>query len=189
MIKRAIYILILLFLIMGTSATKKQESPSNLPYRVSFGVKIGLLPTGRLTQYAFLFYRNNKIESVRGIQLHELIHFANGEWPLPKSTVFHDYFKENDIQSDTLSDGTVVDYTAAFDSLWKVRFNRHPYNHQLGNGWSQGDFKPTLKQKAYIYNEYGVRNFDLDYFADTSFFKLLKDVVDPQWIANYKSLH
>ncbi len=189
MIKKAIYILTLLFLILGFSATTKRNVPLSQSYRVSFGVKIGLLPTGKLTQYAFLFYRNNKIESVRGIQLHELIHFANGEWPLPKSTIFHNYFQEYGIQNDTLPDGTIVDYTAAFDSLWKVRFNRHPYNHQLGNGWSQGEFKPTLKQRAYLYNEYGVQSFDLDYFADTSFFKLLKDVFNPQWIANYKSLH
>lgn len=187
--KRAIYIMILFFLLVGMSSTKQLDSTSSEPYRVSFGVKVCLSPTGELTQYALLFYRNHQIQSVQGIQLNRLVHIAEGDWPIPKSTVFHDFFKENGIHNDTLSDGTIVDYQAAFDSLWKIRFNVHPYKHELGNGWSQGEFKPTLKQQAYIYNEYGVRNFELNYFADTSFFKLLKDVVNPEWIANYKSLH
>lgn len=185
--KRVIYIIILLFLIIGISFTK-QMNPSSEPYRVSLGVKIGTLPNNELNQYAVLFYRNQKIESVQGITLNQLIKIATGEWPIPRSTVFYDYFKENGVCNDTLADGTIEDYTDAFDSLWKIRFNVHPFQYKLGNGWSQGEFKPTLKQQAYIYNEYGVRNFDLDYFADTSFFKLLKDVLDPQWIANYKSL-
>lgn len=187
--KRGTYIIILLSLLLGVSSTKQMNLTLSQPYHVSLGVKIGLFPTGELTQYAVLFYSNHEIQSAHGIQLHELIHIAKGEWPIPKSTVFYDYFEENGFYNDTLIDGTIMDYGDAFDSLWKVRFNVHPYKHELGNGWSQGEFKPTLKQQTYIYNEYGVHSFDLEYFADTSFFKLLKDVVNPQWIANYKSLH
>src|SRR5690554_7206020 len=84
--------------------------------------------------------------------------------------------------NDTLDDGTVIDYGAAFDSLWKVRFKSHPFDHRLGDGWSMGEIRPSLKQQAYIYDRYGVRGYDQDFFADTSFFKLLKDVMDPQWI-------
>src|SRR5690554_7279072 len=68
--------------------------------------------------------------------------------------------------NDTLDDGTVIDYGAAFDSLWKVRFKSHPFDHRLGDGWSMGEIRPSLKQQAYIYDRYGVRGYDQDFFAE-----------------------
>lgn len=57
------------------------------------------------------------------------------------------------------------------DSLWKIRFVEHPFEAKYGKGWSQGDARPSLKQQEFIYNNYGVRGYDQDYFVDTSFFK------------------
>lgn len=156
---------------------------------ISFGVKIGLLPTGELTQFGVVYYQNNRLLSIQSVSLSQLINIGTGKWPIPRTNVFHNYFEENNIRNDTLEDGTIIDYTAAFDSLWKIRFSVHPYKQQLGKGWSQGDVRPSLKQQAYIYNRYGVRGYDQDYFTDTSFYKLLKDVVDADWIEEYKSMY
>lgn len=183
-------ILYFLLLITGLSLTSNQTTPvKSLPVRISFGVKIGLFPTGKLTQYALIYYRNGKLVSIRPIPLNRLLKIGNGKWPLPNSTVFYDYFKHHNIHNDTLPSGKIIDYRAAFDSLWKIQFPIYPYNHQRGKGWSQGKAKPSLQQLAYLYNRYGVRGYNQEYYCDTSFFRLLKDVLDPRWIAHYKSLH
>lgn len=187
--QRILFILFSLFL-LGLMSLEKSDKVDAVhpPYQVSFGVKIGLLPTGKITQYAVIFYKNGQEIRRQPIHLNKLIKICSGEYPLPRSNSFVDLFEENGLQNDTLSDGTIVDFAAAFDSLWKVRFEAHPYDHQLGEGWSQGEIRPSLKQQAYIYDRYGVRGYDQEYFKDSSFFQLLKDVVDPEWIANYRVL-
>src|SRR5690554_42286 len=188
--KSLLYITVFLLLAIGISLTKKAIPTQNgAPDKVSFGVKIGMSPAGGLTQYALVFYKNNRLLSIQEVDLDRLIKIGTGEWPIPRTTVFHNYFEEYGMYNDTLEDGTVIDYGAAFDSLWKIRFDVHPFDHRKGNGWSQGEIRPSLKQQAYIYNRYGIRGYDQDYFVDTSFFKLLKDVLDPTWIAHYKSLN
>lgn len=177
-------------LLIGTSMTSSQANThKKVPVHISFGVRIGLLATGKLTQYALVYYRDNKLISTQPISLTRLLKIGSGEWPVPNSATFHNYFKQNNIKNDTLKSGEIVNFQAAFDSLWKIQFPVYPYNHQRGLGWSTGDAKPSLKQQAYIYNRYGVRGYDQQYYADTSFFKLLKDVVNPTWIDHYKALH
>ncbi|HLV41997.1 MAG TPA: hypothetical protein VKY37_06950 [Brumimicrobium sp.] len=188
--KSLFYSTVILLLIVGISLTKKSNpSQGSAPDKVSFGVKIGILPTGGLTQYAIVYYKNKHLQSIEEVSLERLIKIGRGEWPVPRTTVFHDYFEEFGMYNDTLEDGTILDYGAAFDSLWKIRFNAHPFDHRLGDGWSLGEIRPSLKQQGYIYDRYGVRGYDQDFFTDSSFFKLLKDVLDPNWIANYKSLY
>lgn len=174
---------------LGLIHDSQISKPSDYSYRVSFGVKIGLMPTGEVVQYALVYFRGEELVSIQGISYDQLIKIGSGEWPIPKTLHFHNYFEEKGFKSDTLEDGSIVDFTAAFDSLWKVRFDVHPFQHQLGKGWSQGKFRPSLKQQEFIYNRYGVRGYDQDYFTDTSFFKLLQDVVNPAWISEYKSLY
>lgn len=185
-----LYSVVILLLVVGLSLTQKNNSAKgSAPDKVSFGVKIGIIPTGGLTQYALVFYKGERLQSIQEVSLDRLIKIGTGQWPIPRTTTFHDFFEEHGMYNDTLDDGTVIDYGAAFDSLWKVRFKSHPFDHRLGDGWSMGEIRPSLKQQAYIYDRYGVRGYDQDFFADTSFFKLLKDVMDPQWITEYKSLN
>ncbi|PKR81796.1 hypothetical protein CW751_00195 [Brumimicrobium salinarum] len=190
MIKNLYYIVLTCLIVLFLSATNKNNSRQHQgPDKISFGVKIGILPTGGLTQYAMVFYKKGKRISIQEVSLTKLVKIGKGEWPLPRTTTFHDFFEEFNLYNDTLPDGRIIDYGAAFDSLWKIRFNVHPFDHSKGEGWSQGEIRPSLKQQAYIYNRYGVRGYDQDYFADTSFFKLLKDVMNPKWIQEYKSLN
>lgn len=190
MIRKGIHILMICLLIftLGTGGQLK-EGRSTYTYRISFGVKIGILPNGELTQYVLAYYTGKQLTSLQPISFQQLINIGSGKWPLPNSATFVNIFEEAGLKNDTLPDGEVLHYTAAFDSLWKIRFDAHPFVHQLGKGWSQGEIRPSLKQQEYIYNRYGVRGYDQDYFVDTSFFRLLKDVIDPNWIAEYKSLY
>ncbi|MFA5574636.1 MAG: hypothetical protein WC994_06220 [Brumimicrobium sp.] len=181
----ALFLISCLFL----SLTLKGEQISTAPNRMSFGVKIGLMPTGNLTEYALVYYRNNVLASIQSVSLERLIKIGQGVWPVPKTVSFFNYFEEYGLHNDTLADGSILDYEAAFDSLWKIRFTEHPFDQKAGKGWSLGDAKPSLKQQKYIYDRYGVRGYDQDYFVDSSFFKLLKDVMNEAWIQEYKSLY
>lgn len=159
-------------------------------HNLTFGVKIGIMPTGKITQYAFFMYRNGRFSGLNPVELNQLIKVGTGEWPVPGTNKFHDYFDEQGIYDIgvTMNNGDSIDFNAAFDSLWKIRYVMHPFDASKGNGWSQGDARPSSKQQEYIYNTYGVRGYDQEYFTDTSFFKLLRDVLDTDWIKNYKSL-
>lgn len=160
-------------------------------FNVTFGVKIGILPTGGITQFALIHYRNGNLASIQAIDKVQLMNIGTGKWPVPGTNKFYNYFKENYFSHMSIEDGVFesrTNYQDAFDSLWKIRFDVHPFDAKKGKGWSNGKFKPSLKQQEYIVNTYGVRGYDQDYFVDTSFFKLLRDVLDTAWIENYKSL-
>ncbi|PWH85001.1 hypothetical protein [Brumimicrobium oceani] len=187
--KRSIYYIFLtLFLVGLLSLEKEDRLLYSGPDRVSFGVKIGILPTGGLTQYSLFYFKNNRLAGNQPVGLDQIVKIGTGQWPIPRSNVFSKIFEKNGIVNDTLSDGRILDYNSAFDSLWKIRFDAHPFEHELGEGWSNGEMRPSLKQQAYIVERYGVRGYDQEYFVDSSFFKLLRDVLDPAWINNYKSL-
>lgn len=178
---------LVLILTLGNSSHQNLIEPN--ANRVSFAVKIGILPTGDLTQYALAHYRNNILVSLQDISRDQLLKIGTGEWPIPRTYIFKNFFDEYGLKNDTLPDGSIREFSAALDSLWKIRFEAHPFNHQLGSGWSQGEIRPSLKQQAYIYERYGVRGYDQDYFVDSSFFKLWKDVLDEAWITTYRSLY
>ena len=178
------------FLILFVATLLSFEGTS-VRHNVTFGVKVGIMPTGSIIQFAVIHFRGGKKVSIQPVSKQELTKIATGEWPVPRTSIFHDFFKEQGIYDLYKKDTTKIppiDFNAAIDSLWKIRFVEHPFESGKGKGWSQGNARPSLKQQEFIYNNYGVRGYDQDFFIDTSFFKLIHDVVDPVWIENYKSL-
>ena len=81
-----------------------------------------------------------------------------------------------------------TDYCVPCDSLWKLRYNRYPFNTINEKGWSNSYYSPSDLQEEFLYKEYNVRNIDADYFIDTNFWKLLSDVQDPKWVLHYKAI-
>lgn len=161
---------------------------SSLTATVSLGVKIGMLPTGGLYQFALIYYKNGKKTSIQPITQDRMIKVGTGKWPIPGTRTFHDFFADQQMYVFPEDSQGVFNLQASIDSLWKIRFNEHPYIPNFDHGWSQGDYRPSLKQQAYIYDRYGVRGYDQEYFMDSSFFKLLKDVQDPLWIQAYRTM-
>lgn len=185
--KLIVLIITCLFLPLLFSNSVQQSA---VRHNLTFGVKIGIMPTGKITQYAFFNYRNGRFSGLSTVDLDRLLKVGMGKWPIPGTNKFYDYFDEQGVYDIGLSlnNGDSIDFTASFDSLWKIRYVMHPFDASKGTGWSQGHIRPSLKQQEYIYNTYGVRGYDQEYFTDTSFFKLLRDVLNPEWINNYKSL-
>lgn len=167
------------------------DNGTSVRHNITFGVKIGILPTGDLTQFAIMHYRNGRFVNTQPVTVQNLVNIGMGKWPVPQTNKFHNFFKEQgllDLQIEALPEGVDIDFTAAFDSLWKIRFDEHPFTPAKGKGWSNGKARPSLKQQEFIFSTYGVRGYDQAYFSDTSFFKLLRDVLNPEWIQHYKSL-
>jgi len=156
---------------------------------ISLGVKIGMIPSGGLHQFALIYYKDGRLASIQPVTTDRLIKVGTGKWPIPGTRKFHDFFAQQNMYVFPEDSQEVFNIKASIDSLWKVRFAAHPFDHAKGDGWSQGDYRPSLKQQEYIFNRYGVRGYDQDYFVDSSFFKLMKDVQDPEWIEQYKSMH
>lgn len=189
MLNKSKYYILLLFTILLFGGF---YTPYNtVRHNVTFGVKIGILPTGDLTQYAIVHYRNGRKTNIQPVSLKEMLNVATGKWPVPGTNKFYDFFDEQGIYDLAKKDSInkePIDYNAAFDSLWKIRYPEHPFKNIKDKGWSNGNARPSLDQQKFIFDTYGVRGYEQDYFTDTSFFKLLRDVLDPEWIANYKSL-
>lgn len=182
-------VVILLFLLVSSISPIYHSSNSAVTTKVSLGVKVGMLPSGGLHQFALIYYKNGVLASIQPVNKERMVKVGTGKWPIPGTNKFHDFFAEEGMYIFPDDTQEFFNINAAVDSLWKVRFAAHPYSHSANLGWSQGDYRPSLKQQEYIYNRYGVRGYDQDYFTDSSFFKLLKDVQNPAWIKQYKSMH
>jgi hypothetical protein len=157
----------------------------------AFGVKISYQSTGKLTSY-IAYIDNGRVQThLKQITETEFIKIASGHWPSIYNPTRRNYFKENNFDCGILKDSfTLKDYTycVPLDSLWKIHFEKNPLDITKGNGWSNKQFNPSLKQELYIFNRYGVSHLDGSYFLDSNLWKLLADVQDQNWIANYKCL-
>ncbi len=161
--------------------------------RSFFGVRIS---TGANSDfYSLVGIRLNidgSIRERRTLSKDEFIRFASGSWPSlynkDKVNLFEKYEVEGGIyKNDTIN--KEFPYCLGLDSLWKIRYNRNPFGRVTEEGWSQGKFKPSLKQELFLLNRYGVKYLDTDYIIDTSFWKLLKDIRSPDWILEYKNVN
>jgi hypothetical protein len=156
-----------------------------------FAVKISLQADGSI--YKIMAYCKNgeRITNLKYLTKQEFIQYATGNWPGIYNPERTNYLEKYDLNC-----GFIVDeYTRQqvfgckpLDSLWKIRFPVYPYHGNMESGWAGTDTGPTEGQMNYIRENYGVNNFDLDVIADTNLYKLLHDVMDSTWIANYKYL-
>lgn len=74
------------------------------------------------------------------------------------------------------------------DSLWKLRFSDFPFINSNEKGWSSELNRPSARQAEFLRTNYKVDNVDLNYFLDSNFWNILKDVQDINWINSYKAL-
>jgi hypothetical protein len=183
MVKR--FILIIIW-IGSSSVIENNEA------RPIFGVNVSYQSTGQFTTY--MVYLDNGItkSNKKILTENEFIHIASGKWPSIYNPKRINYFEKNGLNCGVLKDEiTFKDYSYcnSMDSLWKLRFEKHPFDITKGNGWSHRKFRPTIGQEQYLFKTFGIKQIDGDYFLDSNFWNLLHDVQDPEWIKNYKSLY
>lgn len=159
--------------------------------RTVFGVRVAYQSTGQMLTIV-AFFSDGKMQSHRKtLSFKEFVHYASGDWPSIYNRNRMDLFELNGVLGGILQDSIThekLPYCFAMDSLWKLRFSYHPFNRGNDLGWSQDQFLPSPQQQKYLYNHYGMNHIDTQFFIDTSFWKLLRDVTNPEWIDTYKNI-
>ncbi|MEZ4938458.1 MAG: hypothetical protein R2799_12790 [Crocinitomicaceae bacterium] len=186
---RIFFGLVTLLIVMGVSSR-----PKEIPFQQHF-FAIGIVanPSGNepILSFAIISFFNGEMSSSQQITRETFIRMACGDWPSKANPNKEDLFLANGIETcgryvDTLYNKKVY-LCDPLDSLWKIRFNEHPFVFD-SSGWSLGKYKPSDRQMKFLYEEYGVSNINLDYFIGDYMWKLLRDVQDSAWVMNYKSL-
>lgn len=156
-----------------------------------FGVKVSIGANSELTTFACFVDNGRVLTNKRVVDKDTFIKIASGFWPSPYNPARRNLFEENKLDCSVFTDSiTLEKFTSCvpLDSLWKIRFATYPFRGNSERGWSNKLHKPSSRQEIYLYNRYGVSQIDGQFFLDTSFWLLLRDVRDTSWIKNYKSL-
>ena len=156
-----------------------------------FGVKISIGVNSQITSYICYIDNGRVLTKGRIVDEETFVKIVSGYWPSIYNPNRIDYFKQNNINCAILTDSITqkpIVGCVPMDSLWKIRFTTYPFRTSGEMGWSNKYHKPSPGQEKYLYDRYGVRQVDADYFLDTSFWMLMQDVTDPNWIANYRSI-
>lgn len=160
--------------------------------RPVFGVRVSIGANSMLTTYVCYIHTGRTLTHKRICDRETFIKIVSGHWPSIYNPKRVNFFEENGLGCNVVEDSiTLKDVPSCvpFDSLWKIRFSVYPFRNKNGIGWSNKYHKPSSQQEIYLGNRYGINHIDGDFFLDSSFWMLLKDVTDPIWIANYKSLN
>lgn len=87
---------------------------------------------------------------------------------------------------DTLYNTTTYDFQTLND-VWKLRYSTYPFEGYADNaGWSSGGLHPSEGQQNVI-TSYGPKYYSDWIIADEAF-RLLHDMEDPNWVANYMAM-
>lgn len=156
-----------------------------------FGVKVSIGPNSTTTTFVCFLDNGRVLTKQRIVNKDTFIKFISGFWPSIYNPDRINYFEEHNIDCSVIEDEITrkkFGICDPMDSLWKIRFATYPYRTSGEMGWSNKLHKPSPSQEIYLYNRYGVKNVDAGYFIDTSFWMLMEDVMDPNWILNYRSM-
>lgn len=160
--------------------------------RVVFGVRIAMSSNSQMTSFVALRYSpDGVLREKRNFTRDDFIRVLSGFWPSSFNPKRINYFEKENVFGGVYVNDTLlqkIPYCPAFDSLWKIRFSDYPFRGGNESGWSGGLYKPTLAQQQYLIDRYHIRHIDQDYFIDSNFWVLLRDVSDSAWIANYRSI-
>ena len=157
----------------------------------TFGVCVSYQATGKITTYIAYLNDGGRLSSRKTILEDEFVKFASGFWPS-----IYNPTRENIFEKEGLFCKVIVDETtkkqypicAPMDSLWKLRFATYPFTGIIADGWSGKNYRPSSEQEQFLHKEFGIYNIDHDFFVDTSFWKIMRSVNDPEWINLYKNL-
>lgn len=160
-------------------------------FRPVFGVRVSIGANSQMTTFACFIDNGSGLTAKRIVDEDTFIKIASGFWPSKYNPQRDNYFEINGIDCGVLYDSTVlkkVPTCVPLDSLWKIRFATYPFRGNTEMGWSNKYHKPAPKQEIYLHERYGIKHIDGDFFLDASFWLLLSDIMDPQWVDNYKSI-
>jgi len=179
--------LLLLFCwILSSSVIKTTAS------RPVFGVRVAIGANSTVTSFVCYLDNGYSLSRPKNVDAETFVKIVTGYWPSVYNPKRIDLFKEHNIDCAIYTDSITLKPVLGclpIDSLWKIHFGTYPFNGISEMGWSNKYHRPSPKQEQFLFNRYGVRQIDSDYFLDSSFWMIMNDVTDKDWIKNYKSLY
>lgn len=163
----------------------------NPTLRPVFGVQIRH-QTGT-TMYALVAFLHDgrTLTHQKFLTADDFVRIASGYWPSIYNPSRENLFEKHRVTCGMFNDSIhlkPIPYCFPVDSLWKIRFSEFPFNTSNDIGWSGKPDKPAAKQALYLRDNYNVEDVDRNYFLDTNFWKIMRDVQDSSWITNYINL-
>lgn len=106
-----------------------------------------------------------------------------------------DLFRKYDVKQCTLPEDSAhlgfLTNCSTLDDLWRLRYWEYPLQVEEGQrerlGWASEKLHPGERQMMLL-SHYGMKH-PLDLIIGIGFFQLLKDMGDPEWVANYRGGH
>lgn len=159
--------------------------------RAVFGVSVNMQSNSTL--YMIFAYTDNgrALTNKKYMGKDEFVKIASGFWPSVYNPKKINLLQNNNLPCGLETDpitNKAIPGCGPLDSLWKIRFSDYPFNNGQEKGWSTQLYKPSSKQALYLYKNYNIYDIDVSQFIDTNFWKIMRDVQDPKWIKNYRSL-
>ena len=187
--KKIVAITLVFLLYFLTQSINRTHSAINSS-QAHFGVSISTSAMSNDMTFAVITPTPSGKKNITHITKSDFLHIASGTWKHPANPTRENLFYKNDVFGgifiDTLS-GEKTYFCPALDSLWKIKYSTNSYFYG-SIGWANGKYMPSPKQQEYLWETYGIYNLNTDFFADTSFWKILRDVTNPEWITHYSSL-
>lgn len=156
-----------------------------------FGVQVRFQTGTRM--YALVAFQDNGMQLInrKFLTVDDFVKIASGYWPSIYNPTRENLFQKYRVPCGMVNDSIHLDPIPVcfpVDSLWKLRYSDFPFNTSSEAGWSGDATRPSTKQTLYLKEHYHVDNVDNNYFLDTNFWKILRDVQDSAWVQNYKLL-
>ncbi|MES2588138.1 MAG: hypothetical protein V4622_04105 [Bacteroidota bacterium] len=156
-----------------------------------FAVQVNMQTNSQM--YTIVVYIDNgrTLTHKKNLTKDEFVKFASGKWPSIYNPERKNLLAENNILCGLVKDSITkkdVVFCSPLDSLWKLRFSDYPFNNGKEKGWSRELYKPSSKQAIFLKDNYAVNDLDFGFFMDANFWKIMRDVQDPDWIKKYRSL-
>jgi hypothetical protein len=103
-----------------------------------------------------------------------------------------DLFRKYDVKQCTLPEDSAhmgfLTNCSTLDDLWRLRYWEYPQQVEEGQrerlGWASEKLRPGERQMLLL-AKYGMK-YPLDLIIGEHLFLLLKDMGDPEWVANYR---
>jgi len=184
--RRRAYLLILAVpLLLGTLSAQSLAI-------YEFGMSLASGANGQLFSLFEVKVHDGKVLESVPITREQFIRQAQGRTFSKANPDADDLFRKHKVTACTLpADSAALGYLTdclTLDNLWKLRFWEYPFAlsdaSSKGKGWSEKPSIPSERQQMLL-SDYGI-TYPTALCHGDDFFRLLRDMGDPEWVDNYR---
>ncbi len=189
---RSILALVMLLVLARGSAQMPSLPPTPTTWKFALSLSSGT--DGQLfSLYLVKLGRDSAVLETQPLNRANFVRQVQGRAFSKANPDAEDLFRKFAVRKCTLSEDSVhmgfLTDCNVLDDLWRLKFQRYPLKlaegiHEL-LGWAGKPLRPDDRQLMLL-SGYGMQH-TLDLVIGDQMFRLLKDMCDPDWVANYRS--